>query len=105
MTITFQAALYAPSGDLVKTFLAYPVEDPPRPAPTADLIALAAESGSGEHAAGDILVWADPDVEPPARIDLAQPDAARTFGAGAPPVPRYRWQPARGRSVVLVPRA
>jgi hypothetical protein len=101
MTITFRAALYAPSGDLVKTFLAYPVEDPPRPEPVADLIALAAESGGGEHTAGDILIWMDRDAWTPSRIEQAQPDATRTFGPGTPPVPRYRWRRGAGQSVIL----
>lgn len=103
MATVYRAALYSFEGDLVRSSLAFPVEVPPRPQPVADLMALAAESGCGEHVEGDILIWVNRDVEPPARIELAEPDAARSFGGCVPPVPRYRWRRGHDWTITLTP--
>jgi len=98
-------ALYSPKGDLVKTSPAFPVETTPQPQLVADLVALAAGSGSNEHNVGEVLVWVDPNATPPARIEDATPDARRTFGPAAPPVPRYRWVRGPGWTITLVPQS
>lgn len=104
MTATvYRAALYSFEGDLVRSSLAFPVEDPPRPQPVADLMALAAENSCTENVEGDILIWTDRDAQPPARIELAKPDAARSFGGAVPPVPRYRWKHGYDWTITLIP--
>lgn len=101
MATVYRAALYSFEGDLVRSSLAFPFEDPPRPQPVADLMALAAENSCTEH--GAILIWVDRDAEPPARLELAKPDAARSFGSAVPPVPRYRWEHGYDWKITLVP--
>lgn len=102
-TTVYRAALYSFEGDLVRSSLAFPVEDPPRPQPVADLMALAAESSCSDHAEGAILIWLDRDVEPPVRIEQAEPDARRAFGGCEPEIPRYRWEHGYDWMITLIP--
>lgn len=50
--IEYRAALYSSEGDLIRTSAAFPVETTPQPQQTADLMALAAASGSAVRVVG-----------------------------------------------------
>ncbi len=101
MTV-FITALYDTKGNLVKASQDEPIWTNPTAREVADMIARAADAGSG-YKEGTFHVWADDTVEPAEWIeDNPEPDAARSFGPGHPPVPAYRWVNEAGWCVRLV---
>lgn len=77
----FRTGHYNGNGALTRASYAFPTPDVPDPQAVADRCARAADA-SCEHTAGTFLVWADHQIEPDQRIELADgADARKAYGA------------------------